>query len=400
MPHLGVTGVPPKDHLKTVRVTRKGADRVLNGHPWIYSSDVIDRANAALTSGHVVKVSDPRGKLLGVAHYSSTSEITLRFLSRNIEDIDAAFYERRIAAAAEYRKRAVQNTNAYRLVHAEGDLLPALIVDRYGDYLVAQFLNQGMDRAQPEIIGALVKLFAPKGIVARNDAQVRKLESLEREVKVVHGEVPAIVDSIEMNGLHWHTDLIKGQKTGVFLDQRENYVAAARWARGRALDCFTCTGGFALHLARTCESVEAVDSSESALATATANAEANGIANIRFREADAFDYLRGATSKFDTIVLDPPAFAKSRKQVDAALTAYKDINLRALRLLNPGGVLVTCSCSHHVSEADLFETIAAAALDAGKTLRVLERRAQSSDHPILLTVPETLYLKCLILELV
>ncbi len=383
--------------METLRVTRKGADRVQSGHPWIYSSDVSDRA--AATPGSVVRVSDGRGKLLGVAHYSSTSEITLRFLATKAEEIDAAFYERRIAAAAAFRVRAVQHTNAYRLIHAEADQLPALIVDRYGDYLVAQFLNQGMDHAAPEIIGALVKLFEPKGILARNDAQVRKLEALDRDVKVVHGEVPDVVRT-EMNGLHWQADLIKGQKTGVFLDQRENYAAAARWARGRALDCFTCTGGFALHLARVCETVEAVDSSESALATAATNAEINGIANIRWREADAFDYLRGSTMKFDTIVLDPPAFAKTRRQVDTAMTAYKDLNLRALKLLKPGGVLVTCSCSHHVSEADLLEVVASAALDAGKTLRVLERRVQSSDHPILLTVPETLYLKCLILELV
>ena len=382
----------------TVRVSRKGADRIANGHPWIYASDVIDRAAAA--PGDVVKVSDPRGKLLGVAHYSSTSEITLRLLSTKIEPIDDGFYRRRIEAAAAYRKRAVQNTDAYRAVHAEGDLLPALIVDRYGDYLVAQFLNQGMDRAKEEILAALLDVYQPKGIVARNDAQVRKLESLEREVRVVNGEVPEVVRDIEMNGLRWQVDLIHGQKTGIFLDQRENYAAAARWARGRALDCFTCTGGFALHLARVCESVEAVDSSEAALVTAAANAEANAITNLKFREADAFDFLRGMGQKYDTIVLDPPAFAKTRKQVDTALTAYKDINLRALRLLNPGGVLVTNSCSHHVSEADLFETVAAAALDCGKTLRVLERRAQAADHPILLTVPETLYLKCLIFELV
>ncbi len=389
---------PKTTQTATVRVSRKGADRVVNGHPWIYSSDVIDRSTAA--AGDVVKVADHRGKLLGVAHYSSTSEITLRFLSTKVEEVNAAFYQSRIDTAAQFRIRAVRDSNAYRVVHAEADRLPALIVDRYGDYLVAQFLNQGMDRAQAEILEALVKTYQPKGILARNDAQVRKLESLEREVKVVYGEIPDIVRDIEFNGLRWQADLLHGQKTGVFLDQRENYAAAARWAKGRALDCFTCTGGFALHLARTCENVEAVDSSETALATAAANAASNGLANIRFREADAFQFLRGAVSKYDTIVLDPPAFAKTRKQVETALTAYKDINLRALRLLNPGGVLVTCSCSHHVSEADLFEVVAAAAIDSGKTLRVLERRAQSSDHPVLLTVPETLYLKCLILELV
>jgi len=379
-----------------VGVNRKGAGRIANGHPWIYASDVVDRGSAG--AGDVVRVQDPRGKFLGLAHYSSTSEITLRFLSTKSEEIGADFFARRIAAAAAFRSRAVRDSNAYRVIHAEGDLLPALIVDRYGDFLVAQFLNQGMDRAKAVILAALVDQFRPTGIVARNDAQVRKLESLDREVTVAHGDVPDVVRGIEMNGLRWQADLIRGQKTGVFLDQRENYAAAARWARRRALDCFTCTGGFALHLARTCENVEAVDSSESALATAAANAEANAISNVRFREADAFEFLRGAVSKYDTIVLDPPAFAKTRKQVEKALTAYRDINLRALRLLNPGGVLVTNSCSHHVSEADLLEVVASAALTTGKTLRVLERRAQASDHPVLLTVPETLYLKCLIVE--
>jgi 23S rRNA (cytosine1962-C5)-methyltransferase len=240
-------------------------------------------------------------------------------------------------------------------------------------------------------------LLVPAGILARNDATVRKLEGLPLEVITLAGEIPERVH-VRMNGLQLETDLLHGQKTGVYLDQRENYLAAGRWARGRVLDCFTSSGGFALHAAAQAESVEAVDSSSGALATAEANARANGIANINFRQADVFDFLSGLERRYSMVVLDPPAFAKSRRAVEDAARGYKDINFRALRLLDSGGVLVTCSCSHHMSEGAFYEVIAQAALDAGKTLRVLERRTQASDHPILLTVPETMYLKCLVLE--
>jgi 23S rRNA (cytosine1962-C5)-methyltransferase len=277
------------------------------------------------------------------------------------------------------------------------------VVDRYADYLVIQTLDQGMDAARNEIVSCLEEIFRPRGIVARNDVAVRSKEQLPLESAVVSGDVPDFV-SIHMNGLTLRADLLRGQKTGIFLDQRENYVAAARYARGgRALDAFTSTGGFALHLAGKFENVEAADSSEAALVTARANADANGIGNIQFREADLFELLSGyaaAQRQYSMVVLDPPAFAKSRRNVEPAATAYKEINLRALRLLQPGGVLVTCSCSHHLSEASLLEIVAQASLDAGRTLRVLERRTQSQDHPVLLTVPETHYLKCLILEVV
>ena len=288
------------------------------------------------------------------------------------------------------------------MVFGEGDRLPALVVDRYGDYLVVQTLDQGMDQAKSLIADCLVELFAPRGIVARNDAPVRAKENLPLETGVLWGEAPERVE-VCMNGLTLAADLMHGQKTGVYLDQRENYTAAARYAHGRALDCFTSTGGFALHMAPRCESVEAADSSASALATARGNAAANGISNVAFREADVFDLLTSYASarrQFQTVVLDPPAFAKSRRAVEGAARGYKDINVRALRLLAPGGILVTCSCSHHMSEAMLLEVVAEASLDAGRTLRVLERRTQAQDHPILLTVPETLYLKCLVLEVV
>lgn len=384
--------------MNTIKVNRKGANRVESGHPWIFSSDVLDRGQA--TPGEVVTVVDERGRAVGMAHYSSTSQIALRFLSTKREPIDRDFYLRRLRQAVEHRKRVVENSDSFRLVFSEADLLPGLVVDQYGSsYLVVQFLTQGMDRASEEILSCLQELLQPAGILARNEASVRKLEGLAQEVKVLAGDIPEKI-SIEMNGLRLTADLLKGQKTGTYLDQRENYVAAARYARGKVLDCFSSTGGFALHMAKNVESVDAVESSPLAIETAKANAAANGITNIDFRQADVFDYLSGRQGKYSTIVLDPPAFAKSRKQLDDAARGYKDINVRALKMLEPGGVLVTCSCSHHVSESMLAEIVAEAALNACKTLRVLERRTQASDHPILLTVPETLYLKCLILETV
>jgi 23S rRNA (cytosine1962-C5)-methyltransferase len=381
-----------------VRVSRKAASRVASGHPWIFASDVLDRGQAG--PGDAVLVVDPNSKPLGTAHYSDSSQISLRLLSDRAETIDRVFYRRRLADAEAYRKRVVTNTSAYRLVHGEADRLPGLVIDRYGDYLSMQTLDQGMDRAKPEIVSAIQDLFSPKGIVERNDAAVRKRENLPLRAGILAGEVPDVI-GVEMNGLKLNADLVHGQKTGIFLDQRENYLAAARYAHGRALDCFTSSGGFALHMAAHCDSVEAVDSSETSLKAAELNRTTNEIANVEFREADVFELLAGYSSarrRFETVVLDPPAFAKSRDNLDRAVHGYKEINRRALELLSSGGVLITCSCSHHLSEAALLEVVAEASLDTHRTLRVLERRAQSQDHPILLTVPETLYLKCLILE--
>ena len=381
--------------MKTVKVNRKAADRAASGHPWIFSSDVTDRSDAE--PGDAVRVADPRGRPLGVAHYSSTSQIALRMLSSTVQPIDKTFFLRRLTAAVAHRETVVERSNACRLVYSEGDLLPGLIADRYGAHLVVQFLNQGMERSRDLIVQCLTELLASAGILARNDAPVRKLESLALETTVLAGEIPERA-AIDMNGLKLEADLLHGHKTGVYLDQRENYVAASRFARGHVLDCFTSTGGFALHAASKAESIEAVDSSAPALAAAQRNAALNGFTNIHWRQADVFEFLAGMNRRFSTVVLDPPAFAKSRKQLDDAARGYKEINLRALRLLDPGGVLVTCSCSHHVSEAMLLGIVAEAALDAGKTLRVLDRRTQAADHPILLTVPETHYLKCLILQ--
>jgi len=339
---------------------------------------------------------------MGTAHYSSSSQIALRLLSRQVEDINRDFFARRIAEAVQYRRIVVRDTDAYRVVHGEGDRLPALVVDRYGDCLVMQTLDQGMDAAKDWIVSALVELFSPRAIVARNDVPVRTHEHLPLETAVVYGEAPPEL-TVRMNGLSFRADLLRGQKTGIFLDQRENYLAAARYAHGKALDCFTSTGGFALHLAAKCESVEGVDSSANALAAAEENRKANALHNVEFREADVFELLAGYASarrEFSTVVLDPPAFAKSRRNLEDAARGYKEINLRALRLLAPGGILITCSCSHHLSEAALLEIVAEAALDSGRELRVLERRTQAQDHSILLTVPETHYLKCLVLQVV
>jgi 23S rRNA (cytosine1962-C5)-methyltransferase len=382
----------------TVRVNKKAADRVFSGHPWIFTSDVINVVDAQ--PGDAVRVVDPRGRALGTAHYSSTSMIALRMLSLHAETADEAFFVKRLESALAMRKRLVTDSEAYRLVHAEGDLLPGLIVDRYRDWLVVQLLDQGMDKAADDVVNALTQVMGAAGIVARNDVPTRAKENLPQETKVLKGEIPERVH-FQMNGLRWSADLMGGQKTGIYLDQRENYLAVRRYARGKVLDCFSGTGGFALHLARTCEMVEAVDSSAAALGTAKENAEANSINNVQFHAANVLEYLPGLVSarkRYDTVIVDPPAFTKSRAGREGAARGYKEINLRALRLLEAGGTLVSCSCSHHMSEADLLEVIASAALDCGKQLRVLERRTQSVDHPILLTVPETHYLKCLIFE--
>jgi 23S rRNA (cytosine1962-C5)-methyltransferase len=381
-----------------VRINRHGADRLASGLPWVYRGDLLNAGDAA--PGAVVRVLDGRNVRLGWAHYSSKSLIALRMLPFETQRTDAGFLRRLIRRAQEHRERVVEESDAYRVVHAEADMLPGLIVDRYGTWLVVQTLSQAMDGAKEALVEALTELFAPTGIVERNDVSTRGREGLEEQRGVLAGEAPEGL-LVTMNGVRFEADLLGGQKTGLFLDQRENYAAAARYARGKALDCFTYNGGFGLHMAERCDSVLAVDSSETALANVARNARLNEIKNLETRKAKVFDLLtdfaRGRKT-FETIVLDPPAFAKSRKHVEAAAGAYKEINLKALKLLDRDGVLVTCSCSHHFSEADLLEAVASAALDAGKRLRVIERRTQARDHPIALTIPETHYLKCLVLQ--
>jgi len=382
---------------ETVVVTTRGAERLRAGHRWIYRTDV---AEGTASAGALVAVTDTRRRRLGDALYSDRSQIALRMVTVGDEQASPGLWRARLEAAVRFRATLGIDASAYRLVNADADLLPSLVVDRYGDHLVLQALSQGADRLLPELVPALVDLCAPRGILARNDAKVRVLEGLEQRVEVVHGEVPERVEVVE-GGVRFEADLFKGQKTGLFLDQRENRDAAARYASGRMLDCFTYNGGFGLRAARTCERVVALDASAEACARVRANAALNGVTNVEVREANVFDELREldrAGERFDTIVLDPPAFAKSRAALPKAISGYKEINLRALRLLNPGGYLVTCTCSYHVDEATFGEIVYAAAIDTGSTVTVVEKRMQGRDHPVMLGLPETYYLKCFVLR--
>ena len=321
-------------------------------------------------------------------------------LTRDDEEVDAAFWKRRIEAAIAYRQRLAIDATAFRLVHGEADLLPSLIVDRYADVIVVQALSQGMDRALPELVPLIVEATGATGVLARNDPRVRLLEGLEQRVDVLHGSVPDRI-VVREGPIEYHVDPRLGQKTGLFLDQRENREAAARYAHGRLLDCFSYDGGFALRLASACDTVEAVDISADAVGRVAENAKRNQLSNVTPREANVFDELRDlekAGARYDTIVLDPPAFAKNKASIPKALAGYKDINLRALRLLNPGGYLVTCSCSYNVDEATFAQTVYEASVDSHVPVTVVEKRMQGRDHPVLLGAPETYYLKCLILR--
>ena len=381
-----------------VTVTAKGETRIRGGHPWVYRSDIAEVRD--VEPGTIVAVFGPRQRMLGHALFSDRSQITIRMISRDDTPIDEAFWRGRLDRAIRFRETLEITATAYRLVHGEADLLPSLIVDRYDDYLVIQTLSQGMDRLTPMLIPLLVELTGAQGVLARNDPKVRQLEGLDRKVEVLHGTVPDTISVREAN-VTYSVDPWRGQKTGLFLDQRENREAAARYANGRLLDCFSYHGGFALALAPECDSVEALDVSAEAVAHITANAAANGLANVAAREANVFDELRHLErdgARYDTIVLDPPAFAKNKASIPNALAGYKEINLRALRLLSPGGYLVTCSCSYNVDEAMFAEAVFAASADAHIPVTVVEKRMQGRDHPVLLGVPETYYLKCLILR--
>lgn len=381
-------------------ISAKGAVRARAGHVWIYRSDVMRRPRA--TSGSVVRVVDHRGRFVGMAHFGDESEITLRLLSREDRPVTAEFWRERLAAATRWREQIAPGADAYRLAHGEGDSLPGLVIDRYGDCFSIQTLTRGMDALKPMWVELLIEQFSPRLIVERNDVKVRMLERLPMISTVLHGDPAAAAEfAITENGIRFLVDLLEGQKTGAFLDQRENRAAAMMYARGRGLDCFSFHGSFALHLARNCERVTALDISAPAIERAARNAAANGITNVEFAEANVFDRLRDfdeAGERFDTIVLDPPAFAKNRGAVESALRGYKEINLRALRLLRPGGMLITCSCSYHVGEELFLEMLTDAACDAGRQVQLVEKRTQSRDHPILLTVPETYYLKCVVLR--
>jgi 23S rRNA (cytosine1962-C5)-methyltransferase len=383
--------------LATVVITKKGEARLRQGHPWIFRSDIL-RARG-VEPGAVVKVVGDRGQPLGFAFFSSSSEIRLRVLSR-AEDLGDDFLRQRLEAALGWRESLEPGVRTQRLVHGEGDGLPSLIVDRYGDYLVVQTLSQATERLKGELVQLLLDLLSPKGILERNDPKARKFEGLEQQVGLLHGEVPEKVE-VEQDGVRFEADLWKGQKTGLFLDQRENHLAARAYARGRVLDGFCYDGGFALHTAREASEVLAVDTSPEALARLARNAEINGLRNVTSREANVFDVLRELETRgerFDTVILDPPAFAKSKSAAAKARRGYKEINLRALKLLEPGGCLITCSCSYHVREPELELVLAAAAADVGATVTIVEKRRQGRDHPVVLGVPETYYLKCFVLR--
>jgi 23S rRNA (cytosine1962-C5)-methyltransferase len=383
----------------TAVISRRSVDRLKAGHVWVYRSDVLSAED--VSPGAVVAVADERGRFLGSALYSSSSQIALRMISSGpVADFPALLRER-VRNALAYRENLVQDTDAYRLIFSEADFLPGLIVDRYNDILSLQILTQAMD-AEPvrhALLNELLQQLRSASVAERVDAHIRELEQLPpRESGLLTGEETSTI--FTMNGVRFHFDIREGQKTGAFLDQRENYAAATQYAHGGALDVFCYQGAFALHLAKVCSQVTGVDSSRPALEIADRNALLNQ-REIEWIEANAFDLLKdysAAGRQYDTLVLDPPAFAKTRKNLDTALRGYKELNLRALKMLRPGGILMTCSCSYHLTEGEFLAVVVEAARDAHKTLRLLEKRTQAKDHPILPGVPETSYLKCLIFE--
>lgn len=390
-----------------VKLSPRGAARLKSGHVWVYRSDVLSADG--IPPGALVEVTDQRGKPLGTALYSSSSQIAIRLISHERVEDFLPLLRQRIADAAVYRELVVRDSNAYRLIFSEADFLPGLIVDRYNDVVSVQILTQAMDAnpVRETIISQIKDLVAAAAvgratvvlasIVERVDPRVRELESLPpRASGLLYGDKSATI--FQMNGVQFHYDALEGQKTGAFLDQRENYSAAALYGHGEALDVFSYQGGFALHLAPRCAHVTGVDSSRPALEVADRNAGLNG-REIEWIEANAFDLLKdyaAANRRYDTVVLDPPAFARTKRDLESALRGYKELNLRALKMLRPGGVLVTCSCSYHVDQASFLGMLAEAALDARRTLRLIEVRGQAKDHPALPNVPETAYLKCVI----
>jgi 23S rRNA (cytosine1962-C5)-methyltransferase len=385
-------------HFPEVRISPAGMRRLRQGHLWIYATDVDSEPTEPPTP--LVQLIDGARNILGYAFYSPLSQIRLRLLVRGPTPPTPDLLRARIEASIKRRAGSANTNTACRLIYGEADLLPSIIVDRYGEYLVLQTLSHGSDAVKPILTDILLDLIKPAGILERNDVKARTLEGLPLTQHELWGNIPDEVE-ISESGIRFLVDLKTGQKTGFFLDQAENRAAAAGYAQGRALDCFTNTGAFALHFARRCESVLAADSSADALTQARRNAELNGLANIEFREGNVFDCLRELEARgdrFDTICLDPPAFAKTRSALDSARAGYKEINLRALKVLKPEGILITCSCSYHLQETAFFELLREAARDAHRYIQVLERRGQSRDHPILAGMPETHYLKCLVVR--
>jgi 23S rRNA (cytosine1962-C5)-methyltransferase len=384
--------------MHSATVSAKGARRWDAGHPWIYRSDVLSPPDA---DAGAVRVMDQRGKSIGVALWSPRSEISLRLLDRNPDArIDERWWHLALAGAIARRDGLTSATNAYRLVHGEGDLIPSLVVDRYDEWLVVQLMSAGLERFRSEIVRGLLELARPAGILARNDVPLRRKEGLDTSVELLHGTVPDEIE-VDEHGVRYLAAPWRGQKTGAFLDQRENRVLAGTAARGRALDCFSYHGSFALHLARGAQRVVALDVSAHALTRAEENFRRNGLANGEFIEANAFEYLKARErdrSRFDTIVLDPPAFAKTRAALPAAMRGYKEINLRAMRILSKGGRLFTASCSYHLTKPLFLEMLEQAAADSGRRIALRELRGQPLDHPEVLTIPESGYIKGALLE--
>jgi 23S rRNA (cytosine1962-C5)-methyltransferase len=376
----------------------RGAERLLRGHPWVFRSDV---ATAPRVDAGLVDVRGPGGRKLGTALFSPTSEITIRRLESNPDIVvNAEWWHHTLARAIARRTPLAGTTSAYRLVHGEGDGCPSLVIDRYDNILVVQLLSAGLETQRPHIVAALQSLLQPRGMLARNDPAVRTREGLERTVEVLSGTVPDTIRVTE-HGVHYLAALRTGQKTGAFLDQRDNRVLIGSLARGRALDCFSYHGSFAMHLARQADHVTAVDASAAALDRASENAALNGFTNVTPIVADAFEYLRDAKAsgeRFDTIVVDPPAFAKHRSSVSHAMRGYADINRLAMQLLTPGGIMFTASCSHHVHVPDFLEVLEYAAAESGRRIAIRSITLQPLDHPVLLSVPETGYLKGALLE--
>ena len=380
-------------------ITRRGAERLKAGHLWIYRADV-EKAPAGLEGGEVVLLADARGRFLAKAFWSARSKISLRVLTRDEEPVDEAFFARRVAAAVELRERTFPGERFVRLVHGEADLLPGLVVDRYGDAAVLQTLVPATERRKALFAELVAGALSLRSVVERNDVRVRELEGLAQTKGVLRGPDPGRIDYRE-GEVRMHVDLLSGQKTGTFLDQRENHLRAGEYARGRCADCFSYGGGFALQLARRAEQVVAVEMQPTAVALLREHAALNRAENLEVVEANAFDWLRDRAEEepaFDLVVLDPPAFAKSKEALPGARRGYKEVNLRAMLVLKPGGILVTASCSYHLSEEMLEELVLDAANDAGRRVQVLERRGAGRDHPVLLGVPETRYLKCLFLR--
>lgn len=384
---------------ETARVSRRAKTRWQQGHPWIYRSDIVRAPDAPAGA---VRVEDETGRSLGRALWSPTSQISLRMLTRDERAVDAAFWREQIDAAVTYRESLSIDGNAYRVVHGEADGMPSLVVDRYGDYLVAQFLSAGLESFREDIVAALVDRLKPKGLLARNDVAVRTHEKLPLETVLLYGEVPEQVE-VREGAIRYLAAPWQGQKTGAFLDQRENRARAGQLARGRTLDCFAYHGSFTMHLAARSQQVTAIDSSYEALERAEINAGLNGFQNVELIEANAFEYLRHQESEgetYDLVVVDPPAFAKRRDAVKQALRGYKEVNLRAMRLLKPGGHLCTFSCSFHVDAIMFREMLQAAAADSGRQMRWIETRGQAVDHPEIVQIPESIYLKGAILQAV